>query len=72
MGKFDLPKPPINDGSEPKSEKKMIKVFCSACKKLIREQESQGEVLDISHGLCEKCAKEMEEEAMKELENEDQ
>jgi hypothetical protein len=62
MEKFDLPKPSINDGSKPKPEKKMIKRVCSWCKADMGFKEGAEGDGEITHGICEKCAKEIEAE----------
>jgi hypothetical protein len=52
MEKFDLPK----------SEKKMFKRICSWCGANMGFKEGAEGDGEVTHGICEKCAKEMEAE----------
>ena len=63
MEKFDLPKPPADSDFKQKPKKKMIKRVCSWCKADMGFKEGAEGDGEITHGICEKCSKEMETES---------
>jgi hypothetical protein len=44
---------------EGKNKTRIVQIICSNCNAILGEKEVSDTGLDVSHGMCEKCAKEL-------------